>query len=289
MARPLLTRPGSLDRVPGSAPTGPSVPIEEFKEYSNAQVTGWLEAHAIAVRDVGLIRESGMTGNDLLEADAALLIGCGISSSGAVRITKAVGAVKNPGAATDTAGRPTKELKSQNTLFLNDLGTWMQDREKLDTVLEAEEDAKKKKKVTKKGNKKKTVFGMTLEEIYSQHPSAIPLVILQCIRYFKKSGALKQQGIFRVSGEQRKVNDLVLMYDVPSKMVDLEEIVENPHVVASLFKKFFRDLPDSLVCAAQADELFKLFRNEAFIIESDETLEKVSGTETWYYNILCCC
>ena len=131
------------------------------------------------------------------------------------RVSVDIGEMKRQGRSVQN-----RTLVAQETLYLNDLGTWIQDRGKLDNILQGEgkgkEDEKKKKEKKKNKSKKSNIFGMSLEEMYSEHASAVPVIILECIKYFKKSGALKQEGIFRVSGNQANVNDLINLYVSPS-------------------------------------------------------------------------
>jgi hypothetical protein len=175
-----------------------------------------------------------------------------------------------------------RTLVAQETLYLNDLGTWIQDRGKLDDILQGEgkgkEDEKKKKEKKKSKSKRSNIFGMSLEEMYAEHSSAVPVIILECIKYFKKSGALKQEGIFRVSGNQSNVNELINLYVTPSSSVNLIEVVKDPNDVASLFKKFFRDLPSGLVPPLITDALFDLFKNKD--IDLDERILKTKGNNT---------
>lgn len=73
--------------------------------------------------------------------------------------------------------------------------------------------------------------------------SLIPRIIRDCVDYLEKKG-LFTEGIFRVSGRTSDVLNIQKAYDDEVEF-DIFQI-KDPHVVASLLKKYFRDRKNTL-------------------------------------------
>jgi len=128
----------------------------------------------------------------------------------------------------------------------------------------------------------KMFFG-DLETImhHSSHASAIiPIVVDQCVKEICK-GKLESRGLFRLSGNERRVNFLTKKYDSASiKMVDNEWNVnfvegEKIHVVASLLKKFLRKLERPLIPHSEYNVLIELFQNFSMEEYANELIPSV--------------
>lgn len=65
---------------------------------------------------------------------------------------------------------------------------------------------------------------------------------------------LQLEGIFRVPAGTSEMEVIRDMFDM-GESVDLYTATKDPHVVAGVFKSFFRDLPNPLIPFAYYDEL----------------------------------
>jgi predicted Fe-Mo cluster-binding NifX family protein len=92
--------------------------------------------------------------------------------------------------------------------------------------------------------KNKKVFGVSLEEGIKKSiiNNGLPLVLTRCVDYLERE-AIKQEGIYRRSGNQKTVEDLIKLYD-NGRDPNLEEY--DPFVVAGLLKRYFTLLPDPI-------------------------------------------
>ncbi|KAJ3125379.1 hypothetical protein HK098_000326 [Nowakowskiella sp. JEL0407] len=83
-------------------------------------------------------------------------------------------------------------------------------------------------------------------------PTRIPLIVEQCISHLRQMD-LKAEGIFRKSGNIRRLKMLTESLDRDPLAIDLKD--DNPIQIAALLKKFLRDLPEPLLTY----KLHKLF------------------------------
>lgn len=110
----------------------------------------------------------------------------------------------------------------------------------------------------------RSVFGISLEDLFARDGTAVPMVVSQCIQAVDLFG-LEVEGIYRLSGTTSHISKLRLAFDHGMVFVQFEEpgltfsdvsYVEfrNPesffhdvNSVAGLLKQFFRELPDPLL------------------------------------------
>lgn len=100
------------------------------------------------------------------------------------------------------------------------------------------------------GVHKERVFGCDLCEHLSNSTHNIPLVLVECCRYIEQHGR-EVNGIYRLSGVGSTINRLRAVFDeerTPPDMLESsgEELVDI-HVVTSLLKLYFRELPNPLL------------------------------------------
>ena len=62
----------------------------------------------------------------------------------------------------------------------------------------------------------------------------------------QKIGNLDESGLFRIAAVQSEVRKLKAVYDKGSDP-DLIELTNDPHLITSLLKMFFRELPEPLL------------------------------------------
>jgi len=122
------------------------------------------------------------------------------------------------------------------------------------------------------------VFGVPLEEVLrldSNQGLLVPLIVHNTVTTLQQKG-LQTEGIFRVSGNMQRVEELKKLYDA-GEPVDLNE-EKDPHVVASLLKWYIRELPEPLMTTElylafmQAYDKSNVTKSKAQIIE---TLKKL--------------
>lgn len=99
----------------------------------------------------------------------------------------------------------------------------------------------------------KAVFGRELEEAYalSNHDfsgKSIPSICYRCINFLARTGAIYEEGIFRLSGSAASIRQLKEQFNT---LFDLD-LFESPlkpdmHTVAGLLKLYLRELPSPIM------------------------------------------
>eukprot|EP00005_Dracoamoeba_jomungandri_P009009 CAMPEP_0174265704 /NCGR_PEP_ID=MMETSP0439-20130205/27572_1 /TAXON_ID=0 /ORGANISM="Stereomyxa ramosa, Strain Chinc5" /LENGTH=402 /DNA_ID=CAMNT_0015352301 /DNA_START=51 /DNA_END=1256 /DNA_ORIENTATION=+ len=112
------------------------------------------------------------------------------------------------------------------------------------------------------GKKKRTANDFTLAS------SDIPQLVLDSILWLNLHHAYKSEGLFRVPGELQLVTNIITLFE-KGKPVDLDkESNGNEHVIASVLKKFVRDMEIPLLTF----ELYDCFMATATIEKEEERL-----------------
>ncbi|KAF9442640.1 RhoGAP-domain-containing protein [Macrolepiota fuliginosa MF-IS2] len=93
-------------------------------------------------------------------------------------------------------------------------------------------------------------FGVDLSEQMARDNVEVPLIMVKCCEAIERYG-VTSQGIYRVSGTTRKVNDLRARLDKGGNMdsvdLDASEWANDINNVASVMKMWLRELPDPLL------------------------------------------
>ncbi|XP_069486846.1 protein FAM13A isoform X3 [Ambystoma mexicanum] len=115
------------------------------------------------------------------------------------------------------------------------------------------------------------MFGVPLLELQKQGRlmNGVPHVVWNIVEYLKKDG-LTQEGIFRVNGSVKVVEQLRLKYD-SGEDVDLD-IDGDVFSAASLLKLFLRELPDGVVTSALQPRFLQLFQDSGNEAECEKGL-----------------
>lgn len=97
----------------------------------------------------------------------------------------------------------------------------------------------------------KQVFGRDIRQAYEvSHHSLfgrdIPSVCYRCLEFLLKTGAIHEEGIFRLSGSASTIRQLKDMFNKKFD-VDLFELKPDIHTVAGLFKTYLRELPSPIL------------------------------------------
>lgn len=87
-------------------------------------------------------------------------------------------------------------------------------------------------------------FGASLEELTLRERSDVPLIVQKICEYIKERG-LGVEGLFRINGNVRLIQNLKATYESEGD-VDLSEC-NDIHSIAGLLKRFVRDLSDGLI------------------------------------------
>ncbi|CAN3363965.1 hypothetical protein DICA4_E14356 [Diutina catenulata] len=108
------------------------------------------------------------------------------------------------------------------------------------------------------------VFGRDLYDVYqlSHHrlgPHSVPSIVFRCIDYLTKTGAVYEEGIFRLSGSASSIRTLKDQFNRQFD-VDLFESAVRPdiHTVAGLFKTYLRELPSPVLGSAAVAHLAEI-------------------------------
>jgi len=98
----------------------------------------------------------------------------------------------------------------------------------------------------------RAVFGVPLAEAArNASPKGVdvclPAPVYRCIEYLEKSGAIDEEGIFRMSGSSRVIKDLKERFNNEGDVKLLDGEYYDVHAVASVLKLFLRELPVSVL------------------------------------------
>ncbi|XP_032916203.1 protein FAM13A isoform X2 [Catharus ustulatus] len=105
------------------------------------------------------------------------------------------------------------------------------------------------------------VFGVSLLELQQQGLSrnGIPIVVWNIVEYLTQHG-MTQEGLFRVNGSMKMVEQLRLQYERGEEV----ELVKDADVysAASLLKLFLRELPDGIITSALHPRFIQLYKED---------------------------
>ncbi|KAJ6252153.1 rho gtpase-activating protein 68f [Anaeramoeba flamelloides] len=98
-------------------------------------------------------------------------------------------------------------------------------------------------------------FGVPLPILLKRTNNQIPRIIQDCYTFIKSRNFLDSEGIFRINGSHAKINKVVDLYNEKGEKFEIlkhEGLWESE--VASILKKWFRDLPGSIWTAELKDK-----------------------------------
>lgn len=98
----------------------------------------------------------------------------------------------------------------------------------------------------------RNIFGMTLQEAveFSQPLGLgvqLPSVVYRCLEYLKEKKAIREEGIFRLSGSNIVIKGLRDRFNSEGDVPLVEGPYTDVHAVASLLKLYLRELPASIL------------------------------------------
>eukprot|EP00761_Pharyngomonas_kirbyi_P000919 gb/GECH01000920.1/.p1 GENE.gb/GECH01000920.1/~~gb/GECH01000920.1/.p1 ORF type:complete len:682 (+),score=206.72 gb/GECH01000920.1/:1-2046(+) len=100
------------------------------------------------------------------------------------------------------------------------------------------------------GKKNKAIFGEPLDDVLKRTKTTIPLPLQRGVDYVQDKG-MHVEGLYRVSGNQKKINDLQKEYD-RGEDPDLSRY--GLFVVSGMIKNFFSLLPEPLMTYSRYDK-----------------------------------
>ncbi|XP_070248885.1 protein FAM13A isoform X3 [Myotis yumanensis] len=107
----------------------------------------------------------------------------------------------------------------------------------------------------------KKLFGVSLQDLQQQGltVNGIPAIVGNIVEYLTKNG-LTQEGLFRVNGNMKVVEQLRLKFEsgVPVELREDGDVC----AAASLLKLFLRELPESVIPAALRPRFLQLFQDD---------------------------
>ncbi|NWX44288.1 FA13A protein, partial [Steatornis caripensis] len=103
------------------------------------------------------------------------------------------------------------------------------------------------------------VFGVSLLELQQQGLSknGIPIVVWNIVEYLTQHG-MTQEGLFRVNGSMKMVEQLRLKYERGEEVELLKD--GDVYSAASLLKLFLRELPDGIITSALHPRFIQLYQ-----------------------------
>ncbi|XP_067413267.1 protein FAM13A isoform X1 [Emydura macquarii macquarii] len=118
------------------------------------------------------------------------------------------------------------------------------------------------------------VFGVSLQDLQQQGftKNGIPLVVWNTVEYLTQHG-LTQEGLFRVNGNMKMVDQLRLKYERGEEV----ELAKDADVcsVASLLKLFLRELPDGVITSALHPRFIQLYQDTRNDAEKENNLKEL--------------
>ncbi|XP_041344169.1 protein FAM13A isoform X5 [Pyrgilauda ruficollis] len=118
------------------------------------------------------------------------------------------------------------------------------------------------------------VFGVSLLELQQQGLSknGIPIVVWNIVEYLTQHG-MTQEGLFRVNGSMKMVEQLRLQYERGEEV----ELVKDGDVysAASLLKLFLRELPDGIITSALRPRFIQVYQDSRNDMQKESYLKEL--------------
>ncbi|KAF1814478.1 RhoGAP-domain-containing protein [Eremomyces bilateralis CBS 781.70] len=115
------------------------------------------------------------------------------------------------------------------------------------------------------------VFGVSLDALYQRDGTPVPLVVYQCVQAVDLYG-LEVEGIYRVPGDARHIQQLKSLFNHDSSRVDFrnpEAFYHDVNSVAGLLKLWLRELPDPVLTSERESDLIGAARIQDYAMRRD--------------------
>ncbi|XP_065318124.1 rho GTPase-activating protein 44-like [Gordionus sp. m RMFG-2023] len=123
----------------------------------------------------------------------------------------------------------------------------------------------------------KPAFGCPLQEYLDLTNSFVSPIIEDCINILLEIG-LDEVGLFRMTGSSPKIKKLKSAFDSGSP-VDMQEFIQDPHVITGILKLYLRELPEPLLTFKLYDEWSNAGKMEENSFGDKEINERNSENE----------
>ncbi|XP_075421868.1 protein FAM13A isoform X4 [Ascaphus truei] len=122
------------------------------------------------------------------------------------------------------------------------------------------EDMKKVVSQPGRGQPCRKLFGVRLKDLQRDGlvTNGVPAVVWNIVEYLRSEG-LTQEGLFRVNGSVKVVEQLRLKYERGERVTLAED--GDVHSAASLLKLFLREMPDGVISAAMLPKFIQLYQD----------------------------
>mmetsp|Transcript_18851 Transcript_18851/g.26362 ORF Transcript_18851/g.26362 Transcript_18851/m.26362 type:complete len:414 (-) Transcript_18851:21-1262(-) len=119
------------------------------------------------------------------------------------------------------------------------------------------------------------VFGVGLKHLLERENrlKSVPTVVEKMITFLKIKG-IKIPGLFKVAARQWEIEKIQYLMD-EGQEVDILNISQDPHVMAALLKKWFRDLPSPLF-PKDVHSCFKIFHETKDMHEKQDLPQQLN-------------
>lgn len=115
---------------------------------------------------------------------------------------------------------------------------------------------------TTTNNNNYPTFGVPLDSI-TKKIQDLPAIAYRCIEYLQAQDAVHEEGIYRLSGSNVKINFLRNQFCVYGDVDLIQQIDLDVHVVAGLFKLWLRELPVNILTRELLDDFIRVIGKEA--------------------------
>merc|ERR1712137_835992 len=102
------------------------------------------------------------------------------------------------------------------------------------------------------------IIGVPFDDLRAsdrERTNLVPSLVEQCTSALVSSGALRKEGLIRVSAPTSEMLELTNRLN-EGQDIDMRKM--DPHLIVSLLKKFFRDMPECIFTSELYDKLIKL-------------------------------
>nr|XP_019596669.1 PREDICTED: protein FAM13A isoform X2 [Rhinolophus sinicus] len=131
----------------------------------------------------------------------------------------------------------------------------------------------------------KKLFGVSLQDLQQQGltENGIPAIVGSIVEYLTKHG-LTQEGLFRVNGNMKVVEQLRLKFEsgVPVELGKDGDVCS----AASLLKLFLRELPESVITSALHPRFIQLFQDDRHDAQESSLRDLLKELPDTHYDLL---
>ncbi|VDK24268.1 unnamed protein product [Taenia asiatica] len=139
-------------------------------------------------------------------------------------------------------------------------------------------------------------FGVRLDELCARDGQSVPLIMIQLCAFLRALGGLYAEGVFRINGNSRVIENLRNAADSSMSTEDGDlflahlERYGDIHSVASLIKLFLRELPIGLVPPSHTKELLENYNIHAedSLVAIERIIHSLPPSNFRLLEYLCC-